>query len=251
VGVVGGSREESASNPGAGSEPASLVLVQSERKAAPLLPSFDEMHRSSMLANQSSTAAPKRRSTSRTEAKSKGAGAEEGAATPALLSREFFRFYASFDWSQGVSIRGPCNSRFASLNAKKGLVVRDPFDLSRNLAAYVSEEGRLKEELSRADGLCSQYASLTKLLEPWAPPDADALVSRETHSFSESPRASKFGFLSQATPTSLAPTPTAASKPGLLSNATPMTLGPKCGLRMRMWRSWMAPRTTRSSGSCV
>jgi len=51
--------------------------------------------------------------------------------------------------------------------------IEDPFEPARNLADNLSSEGiqRMKEELQRADALLAagEEASLSELLEPWAP----------------------------------------------------------------------------------
>lgn len=52
--------------------------------------------------------------------------------------------------------------------------IEDPFEPSRNLGSGLSAEGlrRMREELARADALLAakDEASLSELLEPWAPP---------------------------------------------------------------------------------
>lgn len=52
--------------------------------------------------------------------------------------------------------------------------IEDPFIPNRNLGAGMTAPSlaRLHEEISRAHRLCSDGASLTHLLEPWAPPEA-------------------------------------------------------------------------------
>jgi len=55
--------------------------------------------------------------------------------------------------------------------------IEDPFDQKHNVSSNMSEYGmvRFREELARADQLCtSSEASLSKLLEPWAPPEREA-----------------------------------------------------------------------------
>eukprot|EP00403_Amphidinium_massartii_P023224 CAMPEP_0178400080 /NCGR_PEP_ID=MMETSP0689_2-20121128/15606_1 /TAXON_ID=160604 /ORGANISM="Amphidinium massartii, Strain CS-259" /LENGTH=570 /DNA_ID=CAMNT_0020020867 /DNA_START=150 /DNA_END=1862 /DNA_ORIENTATION=+ len=96
------------------------------------------------------------------------------------LLKAFFAFFNSFEWQQAeVSIRGgqkPVRSSEAlvsspSKSAKVNVRVQDPFDSQRNVADCLSASGmdRLKEELARANTICSKGASLTELLEPWAP----------------------------------------------------------------------------------
>mmetsp|Transcript_92458 Transcript_92458/g.220010 ORF Transcript_92458/g.220010 Transcript_92458/m.220010 type:complete len:461 (-) Transcript_92458:185-1567(-) len=56
-----------------------------------------------------------------------------------------------------------------------GLRIQDPFDPERNCGASMSQEGlqRLREELVRADIILSatKQASLSEVLQPWAPPE--------------------------------------------------------------------------------
>jgi len=91
--------------------------------------------------------------------------------TPALLFKEFVKFYMSeFDWTKEiVSVRlgSRTKSKFQSTP-----FVQDPFESASNVGAFmnVAAMDRLREELSRAHALCSRGGSLAELLEPWAPP---------------------------------------------------------------------------------
>merc|ERR1719162_462266 len=118
--------------------------------------------------------------------------------SPKLSSAELFKrcllFYSKFNWrKEGVSVRLgrraspglalPLNVAL-SWDGKSTHVapsIEDPFDEIRNIAASMTAEGvvRLGEELSRASRLISDDASLSQLLELWAPeeevkPAADA-----------------------------------------------------------------------------
>mmetsp|Transcript_113588 Transcript_113588/g.200529 ORF Transcript_113588/g.200529 Transcript_113588/m.200529 type:complete len:596 (-) Transcript_113588:95-1882(-) len=106
------------------------------------------------------------------------------------LFKEFVHFYHSlFDWrGEAVSVR--LGARAApdlalplhiivqedGCSSEVGPSVEDPFDVSRNLCGHMTAESlkRLHEELARADALCVQQASLTKLLDPWCPPEFEA-----------------------------------------------------------------------------
>jgi hypothetical protein len=130
----------------------------------------------------------------------------------ASLFVDFFHFFALLDpTDQVLAIR--CNSKTNPVAASrrgpfpKTLVVVDPFEPNRNLCANMTTDGffRFKEEVERARDICSSSsASVSKLLEPWAPPDE--MIPR--------PQASKeSGY-------------TLASRPGSLSVAVPQSLRP-------------------------
>jgi hypothetical protein len=104
----------------------------------------------------------------------------------AFLFKEFVRFYSTeFDWrNEAVSIRlGKRSSPSPNLDIHTmergdadgrtvvGLSIEDPFLTTRNLASCLNSEtlARSHEELHRAHDLCSRNASLTELLELWAP----------------------------------------------------------------------------------
>jgi DNA polymerase sigma len=133
-------------------------------------------------------------------------------ATAASLFVDFFHFFALLDpKEQVVAIR--CNTKTNPVAASKRgpfqqkLIVIDPFEPKRNLCANMTTDGfvRFKEEVERARDICSsRSASVSKLLEPWAPPDE--MIPR--------PQASKeSGY-------------TLASRPGSLSAAVPHSLRP-------------------------
>merc|ERR1719375_541398 len=54
--------------------------------------------------------------------------------------------------------------------------IEDPFEPARNLGATMTGHGlrRLREEFARAAALLAEGASLSSLLEPWAPPEGGA-----------------------------------------------------------------------------
>merc|ERR1719401_113768 len=54
-----------------------------------------------------------------------------------------------------------------------GPSIEDPFEPARNLGMSATSSGlqRLREELTRADGLLRGDSDLAVLLEPWAPPE--------------------------------------------------------------------------------
>jgi len=121
-----------------------------------------------------------------------------GRSTPELF-KEFFKFYRyTVNWTQeGVSLhrgfRGPIPKKLKpAVVAPTGmdqsnmyipeasfgephvaLSIEDPWEPTRNLASEMTHFGlcRMKEELCRACELCAAEASLSKLLDPWVPPN--------------------------------------------------------------------------------
>merc|ERR1719183_1974655 len=51
--------------------------------------------------------------------------------------------------------------------------IEDPFNPAFNLSGLMTAVSvvRFREELARADALCSRNASLSEILEPWVPPE--------------------------------------------------------------------------------
>eukprot|EP00927_Polykrikos_kofoidii_P083001 TRINITY_DN83_c0_g1_i4.p1 TRINITY_DN83_c0_g1~~TRINITY_DN83_c0_g1_i4.p1 ORF type:complete len:572 (-),score=84.59 TRINITY_DN83_c0_g1_i4:218-1933(-) len=112
--------------------------------------------------------------------------------TGALL-KSFFAFYAKrFDWAnEAVSVRNGrrCapDNRFplhvivddTSANVEMGPSIEDPFEPGHNLGACMTSSSlaRLREELARAEEICScsngNDAALVKLLQPWTPPEQE------------------------------------------------------------------------------
>eukprot|EP00448_Togula_jolla_P019455 CAMPEP_0170590378 /NCGR_PEP_ID=MMETSP0224-20130122/11839_1 /TAXON_ID=285029 /ORGANISM="Togula jolla, Strain CCCM 725" /LENGTH=485 /DNA_ID=CAMNT_0010914173 /DNA_START=82 /DNA_END=1539 /DNA_ORIENTATION=- len=116
------------------------------------------------------------------------AGPKEGCPqkSTAVLFRELVAFYANdFDWQhEGISVRlghrAPPRPELPShrVTSENGAhcfrpSIEDPFEVTRDLASGMSSAGasRLREELLRANELCSRGASLKELLELWAPPE--------------------------------------------------------------------------------
>lgn len=121
----------------------------------------------------------------------------DGMEAPELL-KEFFRFYRyNVDWSkEGVSLhrarRGSLPRRMKTAviqpdptdasvyipeytfgDPSVALAIEDPWERTRNLSSDLTYFAlcRLKEELCRACNLCEENASLSKLLDPWVPPE--------------------------------------------------------------------------------
>merc|ERR1740129_2610273 len=107
----------------------------------------------------------------------------------AELFVEFVRFYTTvMDWrEEAVCVRlgrraPPCLSTKLHIicRADGGTeiapTIEDPFDACQNLGACANEWslGRLREDLSRADKICTSGCTLEELLEPWRPPEAEA-----------------------------------------------------------------------------
>mmetsp|Transcript_55879 Transcript_55879/g.122688 ORF Transcript_55879/g.122688 Transcript_55879/m.122688 type:complete len:528 (-) Transcript_55879:186-1769(-) len=103
------------------------------------------------------------------------------------LFTDFVNFYAKeFDWhGEAVAVRsGQRSAPDATLplhiilhengsTTEVGPSIEDPFEISSNLGGCCTQSSlvRLREELERAARFCSSGASLTALLEPWAPPE--------------------------------------------------------------------------------
>lgn len=111
-------------------------------------------------------------------------------ATVGELFKDFARFYnRTFEWRQeAISVRSgqrappaadfPIHTIFHYDTAKPagtGPSIEDAFEPKHNLGECVTAAslGRLREEVARADQLCSKGATLAELLEPWVPPDRD------------------------------------------------------------------------------
>lgn len=106
------------------------------------------------------------------------------------LFKQFMDFYATkFEWSkEAVAIRQgrraapgpgfPLNTIVSekTCNSVVGPSIEDPFNPKSNLADEMNGMSfdRLKEELARAHQLCCSGASLSELLEPWAPTEEPA-----------------------------------------------------------------------------
>lgn len=111
------------------------------------------------------------------------------------LFRDFVAFYtADFDWhKEAVSVRlgkrGPPPAALPlhiilhgdGQTTEVGPSIEDPFRRANNLGTCMNAASfaRLREEFARAERLCTSGASLTRLLEPWAPPEYGAAESAE------------------------------------------------------------------------
>lgn len=116
---------------------------------------------------------------------STGDGSNCGSCTKDVseLFRDFVRFYSNISWSdEGVSVRKgkraapnlamPLNVMHHDGHQNIGPTIEDPFELKKNVGDGVTAEAMVhfRAELARADDVMSRGASLTVLLEPWAPP---------------------------------------------------------------------------------
>jgi DNA polymerase sigma len=101
------------------------------------------------------------------------------------LFKGFVRFYRHFDWrKEAICVR---SGKRAAPNLALDIhivihddgqtavspIVEDPFDAKRNLGNCTNSASlrRFLEEFERADDLLSNGTSLTKILEPWRPPE--------------------------------------------------------------------------------
>eukprot|EP00928_Gymnodinium_smaydae_P023861 TRINITY_DN1951_c0_g1_i1.p1 TRINITY_DN1951_c0_g1~~TRINITY_DN1951_c0_g1_i1.p1 ORF type:complete len:592 (-),score=109.06 TRINITY_DN1951_c0_g1_i1:104-1783(-) len=107
------------------------------------------------------------------------------AKTCGTLFKDFIDFFHSeFDWnSEVISVR---EGNRSSAKVRRALpVVVDPFDAEAKPAACLTSAGlaRVQEEFARAQKLCLslESASLTELLEPWAPPEMDPAIADKQH----------------------------------------------------------------------
>lgn len=153
---------------------------------APLLPPLDQFKMASGLLKEKKAEADSREWTQNTDTKM----------SVAQLFKEFVHFFdTQFDWGkEAVSI---CSGRRAppgadvplhviapdsnSATSQVGPTIEDPFHNAQNLGDGMNHVSlaRLKEELSRAEALCVRGASLSELLEPWAPPLSEPMENDE------------------------------------------------------------------------
>jgi hypothetical protein len=155
-------------------------LQVGDRTEGPLLPALEEFQLSSELAKGKKCA-------SSNQAKWKQAETGEAKRSAGLLFKNFVHFYeAQFDWrNEAVSIRTSERKppgldlplhiivNDDGTQSEVGPSIEDPFQKAQNLGDHMNAASmkRLKEELTRAEALCQQSASLTELLEPWVPVD--------------------------------------------------------------------------------
>lgn len=104
------------------------------------------------------------------------------------LLKAFFQFFAGeFDWRNEavcprLGRRAEPNPKLPlhivahekGNNTEVGPSIEDPFDRTKNWGSCMTAHSlaRLRDEFQRAGRLCADGASLTTLLEPWAPPEA-------------------------------------------------------------------------------
>jgi len=150
----------------------------------PLLPPLDQFGMSAGLLDKKQKAKP--------QAKWTAAQATTPKKSAGELFKEFANFFQTqFDWkNEAVSIRAgqrappsldlPLNilvPEGSATTTQVGPSIEDPFQTAQNLADGMNNASfeRLKEELLRADTLCQRDASLSELLEPWVPPESEAI----------------------------------------------------------------------------
>merc|ERR1719163_1762066 len=107
-------------------------------------------------------------------------------ASVASLFTGFVRFYAqTIDWRrEAVSLhagkrQAPTQKlplhivELSNGSAEVAPSIEDPFNPAANLSTLMTAVSltRFREELARADTLCSKDASLSQILEPWVPPE--------------------------------------------------------------------------------
>merc|ERR1719460_1232040 len=107
-------------------------------------------------------------------------------ASVASLFTGFVRFYAqTIDWRrEAVSVhagkrQAPAQKlplhivELSDGSTEVTPSIEDPFNPAANLSTLMTAVSvvRFREELARADALCSQNASLSEILEPWVPPE--------------------------------------------------------------------------------
>lgn len=157
-----------------------LQAGQSKEAPGPLLPPLDDFAKSLDQEGGAPANIPPAlaRAAARRPPPYCGAGAG-AAAAPCVgeLFHGFVHFYLEdFDWCRDeVSVRrGQRRAAPPSLLQEEArLRIEDPFDAACDLAAASPPEsmGRIREELRRAVRLQQRGASLSELLEPWAPPE--------------------------------------------------------------------------------
>lgn len=163
----------------------SMYFLQvGEREEGPLLPPFEQFARSSALATQPNNVDCMK---SATQTKWKPPQTQAPRKSVGVLFKAFVHFFhAEFDWQkEAVSLRAGRRAAPSmdlpihvivsddSSTTQAGPSIEDPFQPKQNLGDCMNalSLARLKEELARAEALCTQDESLSKLLEPWAPLD--------------------------------------------------------------------------------
>jgi hypothetical protein len=154
----------------------------------PLLPSLEGFKATKALLSRSGAVAGGQVATGSPPAKLAQTTDGSERQSVAELFQSFLRFYGTpggFDWrNEAVSVRqakrAPPGLRLPlhialsedGSTSEVAPSIEDPFDVARNLSSSMSVGTltRLREEFQRAIKLCDEGASLTQLLEPWAPP---------------------------------------------------------------------------------
>jgi len=154
---------------------------------AAVLPPLDQFKMSSgLLKGKKTRTDSPTQAARRLRRQGKQAEASEGKTSAAMLFKDFVHvFNTEFDWhNEGISISAAQRAPPAlhvplhiiapdanSATSQVGPTIEDPFHAEQNLGdgMHHLSLARLKEELSRADGLCLRNASLSELLEPWVP----------------------------------------------------------------------------------
>mmetsp|Transcript_49495 Transcript_49495/g.152738 ORF Transcript_49495/g.152738 Transcript_49495/m.152738 type:complete len:531 (-) Transcript_49495:72-1664(-) len=158
-----------------------------DKEGAPLLPPLEGFDNcSGLMKTAGRSPSPKAAAAA---AKPPAPEARTAKPSSGSLFKELVNFYAKeFDWrNEAVSIRlgrRAAPDRALPLHivldgdqaggAEVGPSVEDPFEPTQNLGACTTAASlaHLRSELQRAEELCTTGASLSKLLEPWAPPEA-------------------------------------------------------------------------------
>jgi len=146
-----------------------FYLQAGKENGQSLLPSLEQFHSCSRLLKNKVRAPPGL-------ARHRRGAVVQSSEQVGALFKDFVAFYSErFQWTVEVaSVRLGCRS---AATAEAGPNIEDPFDEGCNLAEGMTAASlaRLHEELSRARKLCSDPdASLSELLEPWAPPEQHA-----------------------------------------------------------------------------
>merc|ERR1719282_921023 len=160
-----------------------FFLQLSTEERPPLLPSLQNFTKASELMFKSTRTEVPMQETSQTATTK--ACLSNNKATAGALFKEFVSFYSNeFNWhSEAVSVRlgrrAPPDLQLPlhiiideeNGSTEVGPSIEDPFEGRNNLGACMTMTSlkHLRTEFKRANDLCSNGASLTALLEPWAP----------------------------------------------------------------------------------
>lgn len=171
----------------------SIFFLQVGTENGPLVPSLKCFAKSSELMVKGGTAEMPKAATLQPAVTQACLGTNK--MTTGVLFKEFVRFYATeFDWrSEAISVRrgkrappdlqlplhiiiNPDNG-----TSEVGPSIEDPFEAAHNLGGCMTVMSlkHLRTELERATELCMNGASLTVLLEPWAPAETHGNAVRD------------------------------------------------------------------------